>query len=333
MNSSSDTASFEDEMLAINPEYDIIFNKRDSIHRNVSPHALEPNVRWSSGQEMKIISKMNEILNAKPVGELAAHNDWDDQTSVETETITLMRKLGLEQSVDRAPDENRTIATVPVSDDVIIMKNGRKKMSIFMADTYFELKPRSEPSFDLDEDSTPEDESTASCLSEDLNQYQPILDSTFETETASTYLSEESMEKITPPTNLDSCKDETGERFNTKFNQSRKNLRTRNGSKHRPSAERESRLNKSKTSSSSSNSSWRNSNGSFSEMRDETNWRKVITKKPEKPTEKTKEEKLPVVVAKKDLDQNAANNCEGQLYKPKELYMKKKARLIQQTYF
>ncbi|XP_055839409.1 uncharacterized protein LOC129907312 isoform X2 [Episyrphus balteatus] len=354
--------AFEEEILALNPEYDLVFSKNNNENpsRTDSPDALEPHTRWaSSPHAMKIISKMNEILNTKPLGELPTQQDWEDHQSCEVETINLMRKLGLEQSIDRPPDEKRTIATVPVSDDVIFMKNGRKKMSIFMSDSYFELKPRSEASFDLDEDATTPEESTTSDFSDEINIYQPIFESTQETE--STTLSDDFEEQYRSRVayqHLDSgVSSDSGKRKSLESEfpslkppHHQKNNRisyTKVGSKKLNDSGSSNTSNQSSSSSNSSyrksrsnNNSWRSLNGSFSDVRDENNWRLNVTKTKE--PEKKKIDKKPeekkilnqTITLKPDTsNHDVVSNCGRALYKPKDLFMKKKAMMIQQKYF
>ncbi|XP_055919432.1 uncharacterized protein LOC129951355 [Eupeodes corollae] len=349
----AETSSFEDEILALNPEYDLVFSKYNENNNSGSnsPNALEPNTRWSSQHKMKIISKMNEIINAKPIGELPTQHDWDDQQSAEMETITLMRKLGLEQSVDKPPDEKRTISTIPTSEDVIFMKNGRKKMSIFMADAYFELKPRSEPSFDLDEgvDAAPNEESTTSDFSEDVNFYQPIFESSVETECTSLSEAEPGdriqsrlgcdhlNERNLDSTRLKSQRKSSGNKC--VVNDARRSY-PRDGSKK---GFNDSKSNSSSSSSNRSSKSWRSLNGSFSDVRDEKNWRLNVSKdtEPEKDevkkqlqSEEQKEDLIlnqTVTLSKETPKSDVVSSCGRTLYKPKDLFMKKKAMMIQQN--
>lgn len=362
-------ASFEDEILALNPDYDLIFSKNHNNEnlRNESPHALEPTGRWSSPHKMKIISKMNDILNSKPLGELPTQHDWEDHLTTETETINLMRKLGLEQSIDRPPDETRTISTVPVNEDVIYMKNGRKKMSIFMGDTYFELKPRSEPSFDLDEDHfVTAEESTTSDFSDDVHIYQPIFDSTIDT--VSTSLSDDLQDdddgkpspSRVPYKQMDSGLSSESNiavgwtrtkssNEQPKFGQNR-TTNSRDGSKQQ-------NFNDSGTSSSSGSnyqktrsnnrrsrkSNWRSLNDSSSDVQDDHNWRlrmapPRLAKQSDVPqnityTKVSKESpKLneTVTISKETSRPSDVSNCGRSLYKPRDLFIKKKAMMIQQ---
>lgn len=190
---------FEEEILAIEPENNMIFadfdQKRETSFLRPMNHlnyveekkALEEarkkekqNKGYYTDKETRkfnLICKMHELSGIKPAGQLPTINDWDTEDNLEKETIAAMRKLGFDSCKDQALDPIRTHATNPVTEGVMFVQNGKKRMPIFLDSKYFELKPKVELPLDDHKEVIGKEPSNSS--SENLNNinYEKLSES------------------------------------------------------------------------------------------------------------------------------------------------------------
>lgn len=174
------TTDFENEVVSFQPDHDFIFGSLSAPQEDEDHYPRpESHLRYilekkkknneqneivssSKSKKLSIISKVQRIAGTKPLGEQPTLEDWDDDTNVERETIAMMRHLGLQPSMDEALDEQRTIATLPLSNEVLVMHNGRRRMPILYNEKFFKLKPRVPLPFDDNEATTEQDKRMSS---------------------------------------------------------------------------------------------------------------------------------------------------------------------------
>ncbi|XP_014089090.2 uncharacterized protein squ [Bactrocera oleae] len=153
------STDFEEEIVDSQPDHNFIFGQLcepsqqifyprpkehlDFVAQQKSvKNKREKTLTNSQNHKLNLIARVQRIAGTKPLGEQPTINDWNDNDNVERETIALMRHVGLGPSLEQPLDEERTIATHPISEEIKINRNGRKKLPVFFDGKFFELKPR-----------------------------------------------------------------------------------------------------------------------------------------------------------------------------------------------
>lgn len=144
---------FENEVVSQQPDHNFIFGSlacsdteeyypRPESHLLYAEEKRQRKLATGLNPKLDIIAKVQRIAGTKPLGQQPTINDWDDDRDVEHETIAMMRSLGINSSIEQPLDEKCTVSTLPNTEEMHVMHNGKKRMPIFYHDKFFKLKPR-----------------------------------------------------------------------------------------------------------------------------------------------------------------------------------------------
>uniref|UniRef100_A0A1B0BV77 Uncharacterized protein n=1 Tax=Glossina palpalis gambiensis TaxID=67801 RepID=A0A1B0BV77_9MUSC len=150
------TTDFEDEIVSLQPQHDFIFASLSEQPFQPRPqahidYALSRKKRGNSenkspnkvNSKLELIGEIQRIAGTKPLGEQPALDDWEDTTTLEQESIAMMRYFGYHTSTDEPFNVDVTYATHPVKKVVEIAHVGRgRKFPILLDEDLFELKPK-----------------------------------------------------------------------------------------------------------------------------------------------------------------------------------------------
>uniref|UniRef100_A0A1A9WF13 Uncharacterized protein n=1 Tax=Glossina brevipalpis TaxID=37001 RepID=A0A1A9WF13_9MUSC len=150
------STDFEDEIVNLQPQHDFIFaslsepsfqprpqahidyaisRQKKSKSDNKSPNKVN--------SKLELMEKIHHIAGTKRLGEQTTLDDWNDDTTLEQESIALMRYCGFNDCTDVPLNSNITYATHPVKTGVEIARIGNgRTFPIFFDEDLFELKPK-----------------------------------------------------------------------------------------------------------------------------------------------------------------------------------------------
>lgn len=150
------TTDFEDEIVSLQPQHDFIFPSLSEQPFQPRPqahieYALSRKNRGNSehkspnkvNSKLELIGEIQSIAGSKPLGEQPTLDDWDDTTTLEQESIAMMRHYGYHTCTDEPFNADVTYATHPVKKGVDIVLIGRgRKFPVLLDEDLFELKPK-----------------------------------------------------------------------------------------------------------------------------------------------------------------------------------------------
>uniref|UniRef100_A0A1B0ABD1 Uncharacterized protein n=1 Tax=Glossina pallidipes TaxID=7398 RepID=A0A1B0ABD1_GLOPL len=150
------TTDFEDEVVSLQPQHDFIFPSLSQQPFQPRPqahidYALSRKNRGNSehkspnkvNSKLELIGEIQRMAGSKPLGEQPTLDDWDDTTTLEQESIAMMRHYGYHTFTDEPFNADVTYATHPVKKGVDIVHIGRgRKFPVLLDEDLFELKPK-----------------------------------------------------------------------------------------------------------------------------------------------------------------------------------------------
>uniref|UniRef100_A0A1A9UPX1 Uncharacterized protein n=1 Tax=Glossina austeni TaxID=7395 RepID=A0A1A9UPX1_GLOAU len=150
------TTDFEDEIVSLQPQHDFIFPSLSEQPFQPRPqahidYALSRKKRGNSehkspnkvNSKLELIGEIQRIAGSKPLGEQPTLDDWDDTTTLEQESIAMMRYYGYHTATDEPFNADVTYATHPVKKGVDIVHIGRgRKFPVLLDEDLFELRPK-----------------------------------------------------------------------------------------------------------------------------------------------------------------------------------------------
>lgn len=151
MGSWSPVRDFEDEMMDLQPDYDMIYKNTENSVYNSSWHAeklfgkdLYDNDDYLPYNEpsKKNMAKVRELaMKNKKIGRQYDENDSDSDTTKEAEIISMIRSVGLESDANGHLDSKKTLPTVH-SKKKYEVNDRTGKFIVFLDESYFKLRPR-----------------------------------------------------------------------------------------------------------------------------------------------------------------------------------------------